>query len=100
MSGIFRQIKNSLFSAIFDLGKNLGHALKKTKKPRNSFAARRFPVYNLMKSLQICGQQSLSFTSLATLSIIDDTKVRDIGTRAKYNKQRLLKYICVNNLIF
>jgi hypothetical protein len=23
----------------------------KTKKPRNSFAARRFPVYNLMKSL-------------------------------------------------
>jgi hypothetical protein len=71
----------------------------KTKKPRGSFAARRFPVYNLMKSLQIwwslisSPQRSSPQRSSPQLplSISDDTKVQHIGPAAKDKKVRLLK---------
>lgn len=59
------------------------------KKNAAHFCAARFPVYNLMKSFEsvVNVRRRCSF---ASCSLIDDTKVRQVGPRAKDKKTYLL----------
>jgi hypothetical protein len=74
------------------------------KKPRSSFAARPFPVYNLMKSLQTCLSKLLVHRLSPAVLRFDNTKVRRPGARVKDKKVCLfsLKKVFVfhKNLFF
>jgi|GEM_PF-1012632 len=59
------------------------------KKPRRSFAPRRFPVYNLMKSPNLVVNICLVAVALPLL-LIDSTKVQRTCRGKKNKKSRLL----------
>jgi len=61
------------------------------KKARCSFAARRFPVYNLMKSGKFVINQRLIFSIIFPVLLFDDTKVRYESPPAKGILMVLLK---------
>jgi hypothetical protein len=59
------------------------------KKARCSFASRRFPVYNLMKSFESVINNSFRFAAVS-FAVIDDTKVQQVASIVKDKKDDLL----------
>jgi len=60
------------------------------KKARCSFASRRFPVYNLMKSFEVVDQSVRFFFVAPSLSLIDDTNMGRVVFCVKNKKMHLL----------